>query len=919
MANNNNNNNKYIIKIGADIKNLKKDIKSELASVLREVDNVGDAVSRGITPDTKEFKNKIVSLESQMHKLAKNAKNVEDQVSSMKTAFKGFAELEASMKVIGEQNKAMYDMFVKMTPYLHEFANTFAAMKPEQASAAFAAVMQNMSASGNAGTQAFKDMQNAAKQAADATKNSIHEVTTVASNGVNAINGVVETTTHSVQNIRQETKEAIKELEKLQSVRKSYNSDKDYSGTQGQSALRKEIDRQRDAFRDSEGILEEAIESGSDYNKELIDAIENVNKLLALLDKLDEDNIANKKYKDYKNGYEKNASRYIKQYKDSFSAISAEISKVELKPLKLKVDLANDDEIIEQINKALDRIKDNVKINPIKIPLNFTNQEITEETNKQVKKTKKKKKTTEEVNIDAVKDSFDKEIEKIQKGFEKIKTPLLNDIKQWRNNLEEYLTLQFKWKKGDKEGIVDLFDDINRYAETNPIWLNVDTDKFISEIETALTQHKFKLDLSGSNLNLSSGVSGAIPIAFVGGNGTSTASTPIRQNGGISPSTVQTETKKEITSVDTNSKVVEKNSDVILDVINEFKSYSKSGNDAINKAEKTIQKLLAQNDKLDKNNLQDAEKITANNEKIKKTRKKIANQKDRFSALYSRTGVDVQNISSIDDDTLYQAVLHLVQNRNEIVDVLNTTKIGGASNSKTFLTKGIKNLVDSISSAQQALNVEMKEADTVSKEIAAKDYLKDAEQLARMGMVLKTANREIRENAVPTEDALQDVINVFSGTGEGKYKSRNLDSVTRSAQNLKDVLGQYDELLSADGGYQQYVNRLNDEIAQIQSEIGELNKHPRKNKTAIAGKKNQLTEKVYELSEIKENVEPVLNEFRNSIKGLPGQIADQLKGYKFIVEFIDANGKKVTESFNDASARAPENTEPYYKRSTIKF
>ena len=66
----------YTVKIGADIKNLKKDIKSELASVLREVDNVGDAVSKGITPDTKEFESKIASLESKMEKLAQNSKDV---------------------------------------------------------------------------------------------------------------------------------------------------------------------------------------------------------------------------------------------------------------------------------------------------------------------------------------------------------------------------------------------------------------------------------------------------------------------------------------------------------------------------------------------------------------------------------------------------------------------------------------------------------------------------------------------------------------------------------------------------------------------------------------------------------------------------------------------------------------------------
>ena len=900
----------YTVKIGADIKNLKKDIKSELASVLREVDNVGDAVSKGITPDTKEFESKIASLESKMEKLAQNSKDVEQQVSSMKTAFKGFTELEASMKAIGEQNKEMYETFIKMTPYLQEFAKTFTAMKPEQAGAAFASM--------------FKDAQNSAQQAADVTKKTFHEVETAAVNGAKVVNGAVETTGQSINNITQNTKEAVKELERLQGIRKKYGSDKSYSGKDGQKDLRQEISKLGTAYTEQQRIFEETDSSAANYGEELTKLIEKGQQLLALTDKLNaqaKDNLFDTMGIDASE-INDDIDEYLKLYQKKINSATTQIGKIELKPLKLKVDISTDDELISQINKAIERIQSNTKINPLKIPLDFIDvgEEEVKKNNKKKKKTKNVKVDTEndrqqEVEVDSRLKSVVKEIESLQKSFDKIKTPLLNDIKEWRRNLEEYLTLEFKWKKGDKQGIIDLFDDINAYAEKNPIWLNPDTKKLISEIENALTQHQFKLDLSGSGLKLSGNVSGAVPVAIVGGGNAyqnPTVQRTIKQ--GVSPAsstTVKSETKKDTSSVDKNSKVVEKNSDVISDVINEFKTYSQKTNETISRANKTIERLTAQNEKLDKNKPEDAEKIAENQRLIKKAQDKKDTAQSRMSALSSVTGIDIQNINNIDNDTLVATITSLVQDRNEIVDVISTTKIGGASNSKNFLTKAIRDIVDSIKAVQEALGVEVKDADTVSKEIAAKDYLKDAEQLTRMGMALKTANREIRNNIVPTEESLQQVVDVFGGRG--------LISVTQSAQNLKNVLEQYHDVFESDGGYQEYITRLNDEIAQLQSEIDELSKHPRKNKAAIAEKKGQLGVKQFELEDIQSNVEPVLNIFKESIKGLPGQIAELLKGYKFIVEFVDADGKKVTESFNDASARAPRDTEPYYKRSAKMF
>lgn len=922
----------YTVKVGADISGLKKDIKSELASVLREVDNVGDAVSKGITPDTKEFESKIASLESSMEKLAKGSKDVEQQVASMKTAFKGFTELEASMKVIGEQNKQMYDMFVKMTPYLHAFADTFASMKPDQAVDAMTKVMTQMNTSGQAGSQAFMDMQktmDAVGSKAQEIKNNVHEIETAATGALNTEAGVIEARVNNASKMADEAKrkasEAEAELRRIQSLssKSSYKGPKYSNDSDGYNKFTDEFERLEQIANVDYSTFIQLEDGVEGYDAAFKKAAESAANLLSILE-----NIPDRDERDY---FENDAyassienandilSAYISKLKE-ISTSTQEVQKVSLKPLKLKIDISTDDELIDQINKAIERIQGNVKINPLKIPLDFI--DVGEEENQKQVKNKKKTKNVkvnkqgnkEEVKVDSRLTSVVKEIDNLQKSFDKIKTPLLNSIKEWRHNLEEYLTLEFKWKSGDTEGIVSLFDDINDYAVTHPIWLNPDTDKLISEIESALKQHQFKLDLGGSNLN----VTGGIPIVLGGGSGINLGGTSLTSAGTKKatsptlPATVKEETKKSAAPVEKNTQIVDENTDVIQNVVKEFKSYAQKGNESIARATKTIERLTKQNESLDKKNPEDAKKIAENEAKIAKHKNTIDTQEQRFKGLSSRVGFDVKNIANIDNDTLYNIIAQIVNERNEITDTLSKAKIGATSDSRTLLTGNqIKSLVGSIIAAQEALNVEIKNADQVDKEIAAKDYLNDARQLTEMGSALKAANREIRNNIVPTQESIQQVADVFG--------QRGMSDVAQNAQNLADVLGLYQDVFQADGGYQEYINRLNAETAQLQSDIDELSKHPRKNKSAIQEKKTQLEAKQLELQEIQGDVEPVLNVFKESIKGLPGQIAELLKGYKFVVEFVDADGKVTSESFNDKSARAPKDTEPFYKRTLRMF
>lgn len=899
-----NKNNEYVVSLKADVKSLKNTIKAELENIVKDADRVGKAVSEGVTPDTSGFEKRLSNVESMMStlkndvdELNKLTKTTITEFSGMKGTFDEFKSLQVAMETIKQHNQEMYKTFINMMPALQQWAGIMSA--------------KNL----GAGMQGVVD---SSKQAV----NAMHEIETATTGMFNATKGVVETVSNSIGTVTSQTNNLVKDLERVKKLKEEYRYDGrqgvDINSQQGQSYLLEDIKQQAAVYKNLQDNLDNVGQGTQEYNNALVRVIESVIKLNDMTLNFSNQEQLFKLVPGIDN-LDTQIDEFIKDLENVVATVPQQISKVELKPLKLKVDISGDSELIENLNKQIDAITQNPNLHKIQISLDFIDDPVDEQTTVTRKKKKKNVKVTnadgkqEEVEIDTRLTTVAKEIENLQKDFDKIKEPLLNDIKQWRSNLEEYLTLQFKWKKGDKEGIVDLFDDINHYAETNPIWLNPDTDKLVTEIETALAQHQFKLNLNGSGLNVSGNISGAIPVSIVGSNNnyqTPTIQKILRQS---TPSSTisKSEIQKDVTSVDKNSQVVEKNSDVIADVINEFKTYSQKTNDAITRSTKTIEKLTAQNEKLDKNNPEDAEKIVENQNKIKKEQSKIDTARSRMSALSATTGIDVQNINNIDNDTLIETVTHLVQDRNEIVDVISTTKIGGASNSKTFLTKGIRDIVDSIKTAQESLDVEMKSADTVSKEIAAKDYLQDAEQLTRMGMALKTANREIRNNIVPTEDSLQQVVDVFGGRG--------LTSVTQSAQNLKNVLEQYHDVFEADGGYQEYITRLNEEIVQIQSEIDELSKHPRKNKTAIADKKEQLEVRQSELDDIQSDVEPVLNIFKESVKGLPGQIAELLKGYKFIVEFIDANGKKVTESFNDASARAPQNTEPFYKRSTKMF
>lgn len=910
------NKNEFIVDIKANVKDLKDDVRRELKKVLDETKHVSNQIEEGLAPDTSEFEHRLQSLEKSVEDLGQNCSSTKELVSSMKTAFADFVKIQGEMNGKTQQ---MLDLFEKMTPKTKELFDAFITTHADDAMDVLAKATKNVGASAGEAASGVQQMQKVAKQAADDASKSVHKVQVAADATYNAVENTISATTNSITEARKRVNELTNALDDLKRRRENYTYNwtrkTDIKSNEGQDYLLKDIEEKHKEFE----IVEQDIIRAKEGTDEWYESIRKLIKIGYQMSGMTALVIDDKKLKDmpWLKEAEDAVDNYIYEYEDELNSFVQKFGqKVKLKPLEIEIDISDDDKLISKINNAIDRIRENSKIKPLEIPLDFidSGDETTKKKNKK-KKTKNVKITNaegtqEEVEVDSRLGSVAQEIENLQKNFNKIKEPLLNNIKEWHDNLEQYLTLQFKWGKvGQQSEFNNLFDDLNKEAEKRPIWLSPDTDKLISEIETALTQHKFNLNLSGSSLNVSGNLNGSTPLFFVGGTGSHQASAPqgtIRQSGNVPKSTIKTETKKETTSVDANSKAVEKNSDVIRDVINEFKEYSQKGNNAIDKATKEIEQLTKQNEKLDKNKPEDAEKIIENNRQIGAKTRKIELQQERFDAIRARTGINVQNIANINDDELYKLISDLVNDRNEIVDVLSRTKIGGATNSKTFLTKSIQNLINSIKTAQEALNIEVKDAETVDMELAAKQYLEDVEQLAHMGKALKQVNREIRNNAMPTQDSLEQVSDVFI--------ERGLTHIAQGAEDLRYALSQYDDVFG-EIGYQGYTNQLNDEILQIQSDIDKLKKHPRKNKTEIAEKKAQLTEKQAELDGIRNEIEPVLNKFKQSIKGMPGQIASMLKGYKFIVEFIDEDGNKVVESFNDKSSRAPKDTEAYYKQT----
>lgn len=107
-------------------------------------------------------------------------------------------------------------------------------------------------------------------------------------------------------------------------------------------------------------------------------------------------------------------------------------------------------------------------------------------------------------------ESFDK----IRKGVELGQTSILEATKQWRSEIDKFLTLSFKWQKVDVgDGARQLLEDLQHIMDDNKMQINVDTKDFITQIETAFKNAQFNIN---GNITGSAPVSGGTPIILTG-------------------------------------------------------------------------------------------------------------------------------------------------------------------------------------------------------------------------------------------------------------------------------------------------------------------------------------------------------------------------------------------------------------------
>lgn len=835
-----NNNNEYIVSIKADIKNLKKDIKSELQGVLREVDSVGDAVANGITPDTKEFETKLASLEAKMEKLANSTKDVEQQVASMKTAFKGFTELEASMKVIGEQNKEMYNTFVKMTPYLHEFAKTFTAMKPEQAGVAFAKAFQG------------------AQQAADVTKKIYHDIETDSKHGANIVNGAAEVMGHSVN-------EARKELEKLIELRKTYNKE-DYSGISKQESLRKEVESHRKLYDELQSSLSDLTEEDLNYNQVLASTIEAGQKLLALWDKLDNANPRSKDLKDktYFGDVEEDIKYFLKEYESAISSIPAQVSKVELKPLKLKVDISDDGKLLEQVNKQIDKISKDPGLHKIEIetlfvdPVDKADVDVDDQS------------ITSDKAYQQIEKSLKKQIKRINTAFDNETKTLTDKISEFKKNINESLKLKFEWQKGNNASeIQTLFDLVQQISLENKIILHPDTDDFIKKIDDALNAHEFSLKLDSNDVALNAKIVGGVPITGVSGGGPLIRGKSNKPNQPIVPqqpprapdaSPASAEEKRQTKVVDNNSEAVIDNTAAIKDVVAAFKSWA-SG----------INRSLGSGDQ-----------------------KKINNAMAKKHAMKGIVGFDP---TEVNEKQLAEKVADLLQ---------NTTMAESLKNARTNIpelkSRGINLVTDKFLErfvgAQDYLGVQRSTHQAESIKHSHKEYYEFAEMIARMGGSLKKSF--VNEGVIPGANSLEQVGELFDGTA--------YTNLAKSAYEYADAVKKVSNEFADGGNLYDFMKSLDERRNTAQGVLDSSN--------ATKKERNDATKTINEVSSIKtqiiDQLRPFGERYEAERKQVAGLIASISKGFKFTLTLKGEDGKEDYKlSFNDKTAEADYHVQYY--------
>ena len=772
---------KYTVDLEVDAKTLKNAIKNDISDAVKEAGKIGDALSKGLSPDTKNFENKLTALETKMAQLVTETDKVKDIATSMGTAFKDFEQLRANMQVISEQNKQMYETFVQMTPFMHEFANIFTVMKPEQAAKAMATVIKNMSASGQAGTQAFQDMQTAAEQAGQMAKEKTHEVLTESKKSADVVNGASEVAARTAQQVSESAKKASEELKRLKKIKDEYESDISYDKEPGQLELSKKIRSKIDEYENLKDKLDSSNSSDDDYYDTLVKTIEKGQQLLALKGKINKNTTNGASILD---NFEIDLEEISMDIESLFNKLQekanttlGKVGKVELKPLKLKVTV-EDEAVINSINKSLARITKDIE--PLKIPLAFYSADKEEaKIDKQIQKLlkaenvdqealaklRKEKAVYEEMQDEKALTSLEKRIKRITDVFDKASEPLSTKIKNFKDDIADALTLQFKWDKTDDNGELNgLFNFIQDTAYENPIALIPDETETINNIQELLNQHKFNITLEGqatvngivSNAGGStSTVNGApiyvnrSPIYIESGNmipyGESRPETPMVQipvgSTYIPPSAKvatppphpsSSSRQLDDKTVQHNNNAVDENTEVIRSVVDMFQTWL--------------------------------------------SRTRSDSKKDALASI----GMDFRGLKG---DDLFNFFKNLLYNVPNLGDRLSGAKNGtGPTATRLFDNE----FVEAIVTAQKQLGVKTTTTQAIDNSLINQQYLKHYELLVRIGQSLNSARTDIERKIIPYQAPLQKLINLLDNNDVLRdWKKKVLDDAKLEVEQTK--------------------------------------------------------------------------------------------------------------------------------------
>ena len=785
----------YTIGLDVDAKTLKTAIKNDVRDALKECDKIGDALTKGLSPDTSGLEDRLSRLEDRMGKLHQVTNGTADEFTTMKKAFAGFVELQAKVSNLEDSIGAINSTLHNTTSAIQNFITAFTVNSPEQAALAIATALKHVGDVGGTAAAGIQQMKDAAKSAGDIAKKNTHEILTNALENTRIINGAVDAAASSANNLSKTVQATNRELAKLKQVRESFT----YDGDGGQDAIAIDVKARIAEFEELDDAFDDILDkfsrselSSEEYVKNLSKVIRKGQELIALFGQINSSSV-----KKHGIGYDIDAhTEYIdsllEDYENMANGVTARVDKISLKPIKLKVDVSSVDEIKQTINERVEEIKNAKAIKPIKLTLDFEDSDPKkfEQKRKELqRKIDKGETVTDEQVQEALNEelyakslgSLKKKAEITQKVFKEANEDLVDDIKQFKRDIDKALTLQFKWDKTDDNAeLSSMFAFIQNEALNNPIELFPDTEKLVNDIQTALNNHKFTFELDG-DANVVGVVDGkSVPI--IG------ARAPVA--GGQYTSLPRSKANKQNDYDDNkrNSNTNAPNSNSTPSLLKEISKKLDDGGGVKQQKPQTQQPITQNKDNLENSTVQEnSNAINNNNEVIKSAmgvlkdwlfrQNKSQYGPERVAAL-SSVGMDFRGLN---DAHLYSFVEDLLLNNPDLGDRLGRARVSGSKDAGYIFND---NLINKLIEAQKQLGVDITTSKQEDDKFISQKYLEQAESLARMGNSLNKAYSDLDRQAIPYEKPLKNVIDLFSNNSWIKQWG---DSLVQSATQDLDA------------------------------------------------------------------------------------------------------------------------------------